>query len=103
MIADLPQGALLPADRDYDSNALREMVANRNAWANIPPKSNRKDPICFSKHLYRARNRIDRLFNKIKHSRRIATHYDKTADSCLAALKLVAVRIIWLRGNEASS
>ena len=52
MIADLPEGALLLADKGYDSNALREMVASRNAWANIPPKSNRKDPICFSKHLY---------------------------------------------------
>ena len=48
------------------------MVANPNAWANIPPKSNRKDPTWFSKHLYRARNRIERFFNKIKHYRRIA-------------------------------
>ena len=31
MIADLPEGALLLADKGYDSNALREMVANRNA------------------------------------------------------------------------
>ena len=71
-------------------------------WANIPPKSNRKDPICFSKHLYRARNRVERFFNKIKHYRRIATRYDKTAESFLAALKLVAVRI-WLRDNESTS
>ena len=102
MIADLPEGALLLADKGYDSNALREMVANRNAWANIPPKSNRKDPICFSKHLYRVRNRVERFFNKIKHYRRIATRYDKTAESFLAALKLVAVRM-WRRDNESSS
>ena len=86
MIADLPEGALLLADKGYDSNALREMVANRNTWANIPPKSNRKDPICFSKHLYRVRNRVERFFNKIKHYRRTATRYDKTAESFLAAL-----------------
>ena len=102
MIADLPEGALLLADKGYDSNALREMVANRNAWANIPPKSNRKDPICFSKHLYRARSRVERFFNKIKQYRRIATRYDKTAESFLAALKLVAVRI-WLRDYESTS
>jgi transposase len=35
--------------------------------------------ICFSPHLYRARNRIERFFNKIKHCRRIATRYDKLA------------------------
>ena len=102
MIADLPEGALLLADKGYGPSALRDMVANRNAWANIPPNSNRKDPICFSNQLYRARNRFERFFNKIKHYRHIATRYDKTAESFLAALKLVAVRI-WLRGNESTS
>jgi len=28
----------------------------KGAWANIPPKSNRNGPICFSPYLYRARN-----------------------------------------------
>ena len=102
MIADLPEGGLLLADKGYDSNALREMAADRKAWANIPPKSNRKDPICFSKHLYRARNRVERFFKKIKHYRRIATGFDKTAASFLVALKFVAVRI-WLRDNETAS
>ncbi len=98
----MPEDALLLADKGYDSNALRELVATRNAWANIPPKSNRKDPICFSKHLYPARNWVDRFFNKIKHYRVIATRCDKTTESFLAALKLVAVRI-WLRDNESTS
>ena len=64
--------------------------------ANIPPKSNRKDPICFSKYLYRARNRVERFFNKIKHFRRIATRYEKTAQSFAAMLSLVGA-MIWLR------
>jgi hypothetical protein len=33
--------------------------------ATIPPKRNRKDPIRFSPHLYRARNLVERFFNKI--------------------------------------
>jgi transposase len=66
VIADLPEGAWLLADKGYDSNALREMVANRKAWANIPLQSSRKDLIYFSKHVYRACNRVERLFNKIK-------------------------------------
>ena len=73
MVADLPEGAVLLADKGYDANALRELVAGRGAWANIPPKRNRKDLICFSKHLYKARNRVERFFNKIKQYRRIAT------------------------------
>jgi transposase len=60
------------------------------------PAQNRKDPICFSKYLYKARNLVERFFNKIKHFRRIATRYDKLAEKFLAALKLAAVRI-WLR------
>ena len=67
-----------------------------------PAEDNRKDPICFSPYLYKARNLIERFFNKIKHYRRIATRYDKLAENYLAALKLVAVRI-WLRGNESTS
>src|SRR5271166_3418272 len=96
LIADLPEEAMLIADKGYDANALREAVAERGAWANIPPKANRKNPICFSKYLYKARNLIERFFNKIKHFRRIATRYDKLAENFLAALKLAAVRI-WLR------
>ena len=96
LIADLPEEAMLIADKGYDANALREAVVERGAWANIPPKANRKNPICFSKYLYKARNLIERFFNKIKHFRRIATRYDKLAENFLAALKLAAVRI-WLR------
>jgi transposase len=96
LIADIPAGAMLLADKGYDANGLREAVMVRGAWANIPPKSNRRDPICFSKHLYRARNLVERFFNRIKHFRRIATRYDKLAENYAAALKLVAVRI-WIR------
>jgi len=102
MIAELPAGTVLLADKGYDANALRQAVRERGAWANIPPKSNRKDPICFSRYLYKARNLVERFFNKIKHYRRIATRYDKTAENFLAALQLVAVRI-WLRDNESTS
>ena len=71
---------MLLADKGYDANALREAVRNRNAWANIPPKANRRDPVCFSKHLYKARNLVERFFNRIKQFRRIATRYDKLAE-----------------------
>lgn len=45
---------------------IRELARQRGAWANIPPKRNRKDPICFSRYLYRACNLIERFSNKIK-------------------------------------
>ena len=39
---------------------------------------------CFSTVLYRRRNRIERFFNRIKHFRRLATHYEKHAANFLA-------------------
>lgn len=93
---------MLLADKGYDANALRAAVAERKAWANIPPKANRKDPICFSKHLYKARNLVERFFNKIKQFRRVATRFEKTAENFLAVVKLAAIRI-WLRHNESTA
>src|SRR5712691_8804855 len=88
----LPQTMLL-ADRGYDANWIRELVRQQGAWANIRPKRNRKDPICFSPYLYRARNLIERFFNKIKQCRRVATRYDKIAANYLAFIKLASIRI----------
>jgi transposase len=42
------------------------------------------------------RNRIERFFNKIKHSRRVATRYDKLASSFLGFVQLAAIRC-WIR------
>jgi transposase len=74
----------------------------RAAWANIPPKRNRGNPICFSPHLYRDRNHVERFFNRIKHCRRIATRYDKLAANFLAFIKLAAIRL-WLGVYESTS
>lgn len=87
LITELPEGAMLLADKGYDANDLRNAVTERKAWANIPPKANRRDPICFSPFLYKARNLVERFFNKAKQFRRIATRYDKLAENYLAALK----------------
>lgn len=69
--------------------------------ANIPPKSNRRDPICLSPYLYRARNRVERFFNRIKQCRRVATRYDKLAANYLAFVQLASIRL-WLRVNESA-
>jgi transposase len=77
------------------------LARQQGPWANIPPKRNRKDPICFSPYLYRARNLIERFFNKIKQCRRVATRYDKPAANYLAFIKLASMRI-WLRASESA-
>ncbi|GGE86932.1 hypothetical protein GCM10011317_50040 [Niveispirillum cyanobacteriorum] len=90
---DLGEGAILLADKGYDSNAIRAKAAERKAWANIPPKANRKGSFVFSSWVYRQRNLVERFFNKIKQFRGIATRYDKRPENFLAAVKLVALRL----------
>ncbi len=96
LLSRLKAGSMLLADRGYDADWIRALVAKRRTWANIPPRSNRNEPICFSPHLYRARNLVERFFNKIKQCRRVATRYDK-----LAVVQLASIRL-WLLVNEST-
>jgi len=85
---------MLPADRGYDADWMRALVSERGAWANIiPPKRNLAEEICFNLHLYRARNLIERFFDKIKQCRRIAIRYDKLAGNYLAFIEFASARI----------
>ena len=90
---------ILLADRAYDSDALRETMTARGAWANIRPMPHRVSPPAFSPFLYRYRNLVERFFNKLKHYRAIATRYEKRATNYLALVKLASIRI-WLRYYE---
>jgi hypothetical protein len=42
---------MLLADKGYDAARYEPPFANKNGWANIPPKTNRKGSICFSPYL----------------------------------------------------
>lgn len=96
MLQDIKKGAILLADKAYDTNALRDMAKQKQVWANIPAKSNRKDSFPFSSWVYRQRNLVERFFSKLKQFRGIATRYDKDPANFLAAVKLAATRI-WIR------
>jgi transposase len=99
MLNALVEGQILLADRAYDSDTLRQSLAERGAWANIKPMPTRKNVPSFSSHLYRYRNLVERFFNKIKHYRAVATRYDKRPENFLAGVKLASLRI-WMRFNE---
>lgn len=103
LLADLQPGATLLADKAYDTDAIRDFARDRNAWANIPAKANRRKTFSFSRWVYRQRNLVERFFNRIKNMRGIATRYDRRADNYLAALKLAATRI-WIASiNESTA
>jgi transposase len=84
------------ADKAYDSNALRILIADISATAVIPCNLTRKRPIPYDFEIYKARNRIARCFNKLKHFRRIATRYDRRAIYSMAFIHL-ACAILWMR------
>lgn len=84
------------ADKAYDNNHIRVDLRDRDVKAVIPPRANRTEEIRYDKKLYRLRNLIERLVNKLKQYRRIATRYEKTARSYLSMVLLGAIRL-WIR------
>jgi transposase len=86
---------LFLADKGYDGDDVRSSLMMRGIQPVIPPKANRKNPPACDFKAYKDRNRIERMFNKLKQFRRIATRFDKTATSFAAFLALASTKI-WL-------
>ena len=76
---------------------MRRTLARRGIRAVIPrrrdqrPDDGRHRP--FDRAAYRERNRVERLINRLKQSRRVATRYEKRAAHYLAMLTLAALRL----------
>ncbi|MCR9057496.1 MAG: transposase [Rhodobacteraceae bacterium] len=92
----MSQAPMFLADKGYDGDVVRQSLLLVGISPVIPPKSNRREPIPCDFRVYKDRNRIERMFNKVKQFRRIANRYDKTKRSFAAFLNLAAARI-WLR------
>lgn len=84
------------ADKAYDARALRQVIAEMDAEAVIPCNPTRKTLIPYDFQAYKARNLIERCFNKLKHFRRIATRYDRRAIYFLSFIHIAAA-MIWMR------
>ena len=85
----------LLADRAYDARSLRDWLAERGVEAVIPPNPTRKHPHAYDAEAYKARNAIERMFGRLKDFRRIATRYDKRADTFLSAVFIAAALTWW--------
>ena len=96
MALPLPKPRALLADKGYDGDRFRESLLIRGILPIIPPRSNRKVPEHPDYRRYKDRNRVERLFAKLKQQRRIATRYDKTAESFLGFIDITSIRL-WLR------
>ena len=83
------------ADKGYDANEFIDTIESNGAVAAIPPRKNRIEFRVYDKIVYKERNVVERLFQKLKHYRRIATRYERLARNYMAMLSLVAT-VIWL-------
>ena len=90
------RGEAVLADKAYDSNALRALIAGMGAQAVIPSNRSRKLLIPHDAALYKHRNRIERCFGRLKHFRRFATRYDRRTIH-FAGFAHLAAAMIWLR------
>lgn len=95
MLEGVSTTALL-ADKGYDADYIINAAIAMNAEPVIPPKSNRKIPRTYDEELYKERNHVERMFNKLKHFRRIATRYDKLAIAFLSFVQIAAI-YLWLK------
>ena len=85
----------LLADKGYDTAAIREDLRKADIEAVIPAKRNRINPPTHDAEKYKWRNLVERLFNKLKNWRRVATRYDKTKESYLGFVSIAAIKL-WL-------
>ena len=101
--ADAPQAAALlagarrgavrvvVADKGYDADAVVALVRRLRARAVIPPMRHRRVKRRLDRALYRGRNVVERYWNRVKQSRRVATRYDKLDVCYLAFVHLASV------------
>lgn len=83
------------ADKAYDTDRIRAYLAFR-VDAVIPSLSTRRDPPPYDEQLYKERHLVECFINKIKHFRRVATRYDKTAVAFLGFVAIASF-MVWLR------
>jgi transposase len=92
----LPDAPLwVVADRGYSSHAFRDRIWSRGARPVIPTKRNEGQLAC-PDWAYNNRNRVERLWARLKEWRAVATRYEKTACSFRGVLCFAAT-MDWLK------
>lgn len=82
-------------DKGYSRRPLRQSRRRRGIRITIPRKENEHRTGPFDKAIYRLRNRVERLINRLKQFRRLATRSEKRAENH-KAMWLIAATLLWL-------
>jgi transposase len=83
-------------DKGYSSPRFRRFLRQRGIRLTIPHRSNQPRRGPFDRARYRLRNLVERLINRLKQFRRIATRYEKRGAN-YAAMLTIAATLLWLR------
>ncbi|MDB5307392.1 MAG: Transposase protein [Gemmataceae bacterium] len=75
-------------DKGFDGDTLRCRLIDRGIAPQIPCRKNRVSPWACDPDTYRDRNRVERLFGKLKQFRRVPTRYEKLKPTFLGLLLL---------------
>lgn len=79
----------LAGDKAFGGKPQREVCTTLGVELVSPPKKNAINPVPLDKVAYGERNRIERLFAKLKEFRRVATRYEKLKETFLGLIHLV--------------
>ena len=79
----------LVGDKGFDGRPQRAACLDRGVMPMIPGRSNQVEPAEVYPEAYKQRNKIGRLFGKMKHFRRAATRYDKLKSTYKGILNVV--------------
>ncbi len=82
-------------DKGYSSRENRQYLRRRGMRLTIPRKKNERRRGRFDKAIYRMRNRVERLINRMKQFRRLATRYEKRAEN-FRAMWVIAATLLWM-------
>ena len=85
----------LVGDKGYSSRKIRAYLRRRGIRITIPHKANECRTGPFDRAIYRQRNRIERLINRFKQFRRLATRYEKRAEN-YRCMWVIAAILLWL-------
>ncbi len=78
-------------DKGYSYPRIRAWLSRRGIEAVIPNRSD-QPKVRISKRKYQGRNVVERCIGWLKWCRRVATRYEKLADSYLAMVKLAMIQ-----------
>ena len=93
LIEEMPFEVVI-GDKGYDSQALVNVIEAKGGEAVIPSLKNRAVQRDYDRERYKDRNLAERFWNKVKHYRRVATRYEKTARNFLAFVHVASIMVL---------